>query len=270
MPVAKVGDINMEYYVEGSGPPLLMIMGFGLQASAWGETFLTELRRHFRTIRFSNRGMGLTDKPDAEYTIRMMADDAAGLLEELRIDRAHVLGVSMGGMIAQELALNHPQQVQRLLLLCTTCGARGVQPEPEVVATMVVTPGLSPQDQIRKGWSVSVTPEFLEKGRDILEEACRGDFENPAPFYVLGRQAAAIMRFDTYERLPQIRAPTLVIHGDRDQLVPVQNARILHERIPNCALRIVPGAPHGFNLERPKEVAQAVIQFLSTSVPASA
>ncbi len=268
MPIAKVGDINIEYYVEGSGPPLFLIMGYGMSASAWGEAFLTELRGHFRTIRFSNRGTGLTDKPDAEYTVRMMADDAAGLLEELSIDQAHVLGVSMGGMIAQELALDHPQRVQRLLLLCTTCGARGVQPQPEVVATMVFTPGLSPQDQIRKGWSLSVTPEFLEKGRDILEEACRVDFQNPAPFYVLGRQAGAIMRFDTYDRLPQIGAPTIVIHGDRDQLVPVQNAHILHDRIPDCDLRIVPGAPHGFNLERPKEVAQAVMQFLLPSVPA--
>jgi pimeloyl-ACP methyl ester carboxylesterase len=269
MPIAKVGDINIEYYVEGEGPPLLMIMGFSLSASAWGQAFLAALQPHFRTIRFSNRGTGLTDKPNAEYTIRMMADDAAGLLGELGIQRAHVLGISMGGMIAQELALNHPARVQALVLACTTCGARGVQPEPQVVATMVLTPGLSPQDQIRKGWSVAVTPEFLEKERDTLEEACRADLENPAPVYVLGRQLAAIMRFDTYERLSQIRAPTLIIHGDRDQLVPVQNAHILHERIPNCTLRILPGAPHGFNLERPQELAQAIVEFLS-SVPAPA
>ena len=115
MPIAKAGDISIESYVEGSGPPLLMIMGFGLQASAWGQAFLAELRPHFRMIRFSNRGTGLTDRPDAEYTIRMMADDAAGLLGELGIQRAHVLGISMGGIIAQELVLNHPEAVQAIV-----------------------------------------------------------------------------------------------------------------------------------------------------------
>ncbi len=123
MPIAKVGDINIEYYVEGEGPPLLMIMGLGGQANSWGESFLERLRPHFQIIRFSNRGTGLTDKPQVEYSIRMMADDAAGLLRELGIGKAHVLGISMGGMIAQELVLNHSQTVQGLVLGCTTPGA---------------------------------------------------------------------------------------------------------------------------------------------------
>ena len=96
MSIAKVGDINIEYYVEGEGPPLLLIIGFAGQASSWGEPFLDLLRPHFQVIRFSNRGTGLTDKPDAEYTIPMMADDAAGLLVELGIGKAHVMGISMG------------------------------------------------------------------------------------------------------------------------------------------------------------------------------
>ncbi len=116
MPMAKVGDINMEYYVEGTGPPLLMIMGLGGQAKSWGEPFLDGLRTHFQIIRFSNRGTGASDKPGGELTIRMMADDAASLLGEIGLERAHVMGISMGGMIAQELVLNHPQVVQGLAL----------------------------------------------------------------------------------------------------------------------------------------------------------
>ncbi len=270
MPLAKVGDINMEYYVEGDGPPLLMIQGFGLSAHSWGEPFLAELRPHFQVIRFSNRGTGQTDKPDAEYSIPMMADDAAGLLEELGIGRAHVLGISMGGRIAQELVLRHPQQIQGLVLGCTLCGgARAVQPEPQVTATFAPTPGLSPQDQTRKIWTVAVTAEFLDKGRDALEAAFRWELENPIPAYVLGRQIGASMRHDTYERLPRVQAHTMIIHGDKDRMVPVENAHILHDRIPNSTLRIVPDVGHGFFWEKPEESAGAVVEFL-TSVPAAA
>src|SRR5437867_8580665 len=99
MATAKAGDINLEYYIEGSGPPLLMIMGLGGQASSWGEPFLQALQQRFTTIRFSNRGTGLSDNPATAFTIRTMADDAAGLLEALGIGRPHVLGISMGGMI---------------------------------------------------------------------------------------------------------------------------------------------------------------------------
>lgn len=97
MPIVKVGDVNIEYYVEGEGPPLLMIIGGGGQASSWGEPFLERLRPYFRIVRFSNRGTGLSDSPGGELTMRLMADDAVGLLGELGIEKAHVLGISMGG-----------------------------------------------------------------------------------------------------------------------------------------------------------------------------
>src|SRR4030042_1202342 len=138
MPVAKVGDINMEYHVEGSGPPLLMIMGFSGQASSWSERFVELLRPHFQIVRFSNRGTGLTDRPQVQYSVPMMADDAAGLLRELGIGKAHVLGISMGGMIAQGLVLTRPGLVRGLVLGCTTPGrSRGVQASQEVMAVMV-------------------------------------------------------------------------------------------------------------------------------------
>ena len=146
MPIAKVGDINIEYYVEGTGPPLLMIMGWMGSAGFWGEAFLERLRPHFQTIRISNRGTGLTDKPSGDYDIRLMAEDAAGLLRELGVERAHVLGISMGGMIAQELVLNHAQVVQGLALGCTTCGfAHGVLPSSEIVTAAGQAGNVSPR-----------------------------------------------------------------------------------------------------------------------------
>jgi pimeloyl-ACP methyl ester carboxylesterase len=270
MPIAKAGDINVEYYVEGSGPPLLMIMGFSGQASSWSERFLELLRPHFQIVRFSNRGTGLTDRPQAPYSVPMMADDAAGLLAELGIGRAHVLGISMGGMIAQELVLSYPERVQGLVLGCTTPGwSHGVPPSQEVMALLMPTPGVSLEEQFRKAWPAIVTPEFVEREREFLEEMLRVGLENVTTMDTLMRQAAAIQGFDAYERLPQIEAPTFIIHGDKDQLVPPQNGDILRERIPGSTVRILPGAAHMFFWEKPAESAEAIVEFLS-SVPAPA
>ncbi len=270
MTIAKVGGINIEYYIEGQGPPLLMIMGFTGQASSWSERFLELLRSHFQIVRFSNRGTGLTDKPQVEYSVPMMADDAAGLLREVGIEKAHVCGISMGGMIAQELALNHPEQVQALVLGCTTPGgSRGVQAAPEVVALLAPVPGASPEEQFRKAWPAIVTPEFVEREREFLEEMLRIGLTNPTPMDTMVRQMMAIQAFDTCERLPQIQAPTFIIHGDMDRLVPPQNAEILHDGIPGSTMRMVAGAAHMFFWERPTESTQAIVEFLS-SVPAPA
>jgi 3-oxoadipate enol-lactonase len=270
MPIAKVGDISIEYYVEGSGPPLVMIMGFSGQASSWSERFLELLRPHFQIVRFSNRGTGLTDRPQVQYSVRMMADDTAGLLQELGIEKTHVCGISMGGMIAQELVLNHAERVQGLVLGCTTPGwSQGVPPSQETMALLMPTPGVSLEEQFRKAWPAIVTPEFVERERDFLEEMLRIGLENVTTMDTLMRQAAAIQSFDAYERLPQIQAPTFVIHGDKDQLVPPQNGDILRQRIGGSTLRMVPGAAHMFFWEKPAEAAQAIVEFLS-SVPVPA
>src|SRR3972149_6852305 len=189
MSIAKVGDINIEYYVEGEGPPLLLIIGFAGQASSWGEPFLELLRPHFQVVRFSNRGAGLTDKPDAEYTIPTMAGDAVGLLDELGIAKAHVMGVSMGGTIAQELALGHPERVLGLVLGCTGCGAaHGVPAEPQAIAMFAATPGLSAVDWAKGLNSILASPEYAERERGALEAATEEDARNPTPPHVIGRQ----------------------------------------------------------------------------------
>ncbi|MEE8345838.1 MAG: alpha/beta hydrolase, partial [Dehalococcoidia bacterium] len=249
---------------------LLMIMGFAGQASSWSERFLELLRPHFRIIRFSNRGTGLTDKPHVEYSVRMMADDAAGLLEALGIGRAHVMGISMGGMIAQELALNHAERVQGLVLGCTTPGGSlRVQASPEVLALLMPVPGASPEEQFRKAWLAIVAPEFIEREREFLEEMLHIGLENMTPVDTMMRQGAATQGFDTCDRLPQIETPTFIIHGDKDRLIPPQNADILHQRIPGSTVRMLPGAAHMFFWEMPAESAQSIVEFLS-SVPATA
>jgi len=270
VPIARVGDINIEYYVEGDGPPLLLIQGFSMSASAWGEPFLAELRPHFQVIRFSNRGTGQTDKPDAACSIPMMADDAVGLLDELSIGKAHVMGISMGGSIAQELVLSHPERVLGLVLGCTACGGPQRAPaEPQAIAMLAATPGLSAIDWVKRLAPVTLTPEYVERERDALEAFAEEFAENPTPPHVMGRHAGAGMLFDSYDRLPQMQVQTLIMHCDRDRLNPVQNAQILHDRIPNSKLRIVPEVGHSFFWEKPGESAEAIMEFLS-SVPAPA
>ena len=277
MSLARVGDAHIEYYIEGSGPPLLLISGFTAQASGWSDPFVELLQRHFQTIRYSHRGTGTSDRLSGEITLRDLADDAAGILTALGIEKAHVLGVSMGGMIAQELALNHPKRVQGLVLGCTTCGGsshshREGGPVPaatEVIALLTPEPGLSREDQVRRSWPAVTTPEFLESHADVLEERLRRSLINPTPIETAQRQMAAAQAFDTFDRLPEIKAPTLVIHGDRDVLVPVANAQVLKDRIRGAELRIVRGAGHLFTFEFPEESGAAVIEFL-TKVPVGA
>jgi pimeloyl-ACP methyl ester carboxylesterase len=277
MSMARVGDANIEYYLEGSGPPLLLLSGFTAQASGWSEPFTRLLQQQFSTIRYSHRGTGTSDRLGGDITLRELADDATGLLSALGIEKAHVLGVSMGGMVAQELVLNHPQAVLGLVLGCTTCGGAShshreggaVPAAPEVIALLTPQSGLSREEQVRRSWPAITTPEFLESHPEVLEERLRLSLINPTPIETSMKQMAAVQAFDSFERLPQIEAPTLVIHGDRDVLVPVANSYVLKERIPGAELRIVPGAGHLFTFEFPEESAAAVVEFL-TKVPVGA
>lgn len=263
MPMAKVGDINVHYDIQGRGEPLLLIMGYSGSGFMWGEEFLHPLSRHYQVIYFDNRGTGLTDKPDTEYTIPMMADDAAGLLSYLGLPSAHVFGISMGGMIAQELVLRHPQQVKQLILGCTFCGGpQAIQPPPEVIEKLMIPPDMPREEAVRRQWPVVFSPGFIKRRGAFLDRMTERALAHPTPLYVMTRQMVAIQNFNTHERLGQITAPTLVVTGDEDVLVPPANSNILAERIPGASLKIVKGAGHGFFWEAPQEVIALTREFL--------
>ena len=270
MPITKAGEINIEYHTEGEGPPLLLIMGYAGQASSWGEPFLQLLRPHFRITRFSNRGTGLSDRPEGPTTTRQMADDAANLLDALGIQKAHIVGISMGGMIAQELVLNYPQRVLGLVLGCTTSGpAHGPATTVETLTMLAPTPGLSREEMVRKAWPAICADPFIESRRDFLDEMMRTGLQNATPLVTLAQQMTAIQGHDTFERLATLDKPTLVIHGDVDKLVPPENGRVLHKQIPGAELLMLPGVAHMFFWEAPEKAASAITQFLSR-VPAPA
>lgn len=264
MPTLHVRDINLYYESHGAGDPLLMIMGLGGSALGWEPALIAGLARSFRTIIFDNRGTGRSDKPRQEYSIPGMADDAAALLDALGIRRAHIFGVSMGGMIAQEFALNHPDYVQTLTLGCTTAGGRNAVPAPPESMKILMAPreGLSDADIIRRSWPLSFTPAFVRDRREVLEAAITRVLQHPTPAYAYKLQLDATFKFKTYDRLPQISTPTLVITGAEDVLIPPRNSEIIAERIPGAELKIMAGVGHQFFNEKADEFAAALVPFL--------
>ncbi|HZO81138.1 MAG TPA: alpha/beta fold hydrolase [Candidatus Binataceae bacterium] len=264
MPTVRVRDINLYYESHGGGAPLLMIMGLGSSALSWEPALIADLARGFRTIVCDNRGTGRSDKPREEYSIPAMADDAAALLDALGIARAHVFGVSMGGMIAQELALNHPARVQTLTLGCTTAGGRNAVPAPPESMKILMAPraGLSDADIIRRAWPLGYTEGYIRSHRDVLEAAITRVLQHPTPPYAYKLQLDSTFKFKTYDRLPQITAPTLVITGAEDVLIPARNSEIIAERIPGAQVHIIPGAGHQFFHEKREEFVAALTEFL--------
>jgi len=263
MPTVHVGEVDLYYEIHGEGSPLLMINGLGASVETWSP-FWMRLAEHFRVVLFDNRGVGRSTLPKSSFTIRTMADDAAGLLEAIRVPSAFVYGASMGGQIAQELALSHPEKVRALVLGMTTCGGPpAILPPPEVMQRLATlanpSAGSSPLEVL---WSVSYTPEFLAAHRaELVREAAAVRYPPTPQGYRL--QAEASMKFNSYDRLPKIQVPTLVMAGSRDLLMPPGNARLIASRIPGAQLHIFEGAGHGFTRERPEESVKLISDFLS-------
>ncbi|HTW43796.1 MAG TPA: alpha/beta hydrolase [Solirubrobacteraceae bacterium] len=257
MTVVSVGDIHLDYERTGAGPPLLLIMGMSGTALSWGEPFLAELRRDFDVIAYDHRGVGASTRLDGPITIREMADDAAGLLDALKIDSAHVLGISMGGMIAQELALAAPERIRTLALGCTYCGGPGSErPADEVLGRVERARASGDRElALRAFWEINVSPTFAADA-DAYQRFVANAMRRAVAVEVIARQAQAIAGHDTSQRLAQIALPTLVIHGTVDQLLPVHNGRMIAQLIPAAQLEIFDGVGHLFFWERPQRSAE--------------
>ena len=262
------GDrVKIHYWVRGSGDPLVLIMGFSGSGRAWGEPFLERLEQSLKLIVIDNRGTGLSDKPDRDWTLLDMAADAVSVLDDLKIVKAHVMGVSMGGMIAQEFAINFADRVNRLILGCTSCGmTKSIQVAPEIAQQLIPNPDLSPREQSLAALSVACAPAFFnsEKGRAFVESMIEEQAKYAiTPLHTFQHQMGAIAQFDSFERLTQIRNPTLVLTGDSDVLISWQNSKILQNQIGGAKLTVLKGLGHMFPWEDPSASAKAVLDFLS-------
>ena len=264
MPHVHVNGIKLHYARQGRGQPLLLIMGLGGPAAAWDREFLRQMATDYELIAYDNRGTGRSDKPDEPYSIAAFASDAVGLLDALEIPRAHVFGISMGGMIAQEIGIEHRGRIASLALGCTTPGGRHAVPAPpESLAALEARPGQTPAEAIRDGWKLSYSRDYIAAHWDELEDTLRRVLEHPTPRFAYNRHLDATMTLRVYKRLKEIQAPTLVVTGRDDVLIPAANSEILAREIPNATLRVFDNAGHGFVSSAREPFVRVLRDFLA-------
>jgi len=232
MPTIRVNDIDMYYEIHGAGEPVALIAGLNSDHTLF-RGILPRLAERYRVVAFDNRGVGQTDKPDIPYSIEMMADDTAGLLDALGIAQAHILGTSMGGRIAVALALQHPQQVKSLILVST------------IVKSLKGTP---------------MTWARLRVSLMLRIPLIRG----PHPYYAVARQLEASRAYDCMDRLNKIQAPTLILHGKKDKSAPYRLAEEMHSGIKDSKMITYNGG-HLFFIVRQKQFIDAIEDFLDSS-----
>lgn len=263
MPFHRVNGIQIYYEEHGSGYPVLLIQGLGYPSGMWFLQ-IPALSRNFRTIVFDNRGVGKTDKPDEVYSVPLMASDAAGLLGALGIQKAHVIGVSLGGYIAQDLALGYPDLVDRLVLLSTSCGGpRYLDLTKALWDEIAKLAGLPPEQILRQGMSFAVTERFWRDFPEAIERSVGIRMENLQPLYAFTRQSAAAMNFDSRDRAHLIRQPTLILAGSQDRVMPPVLTEELAKKIPQAQFKVFPNAAHLLFLEEADSVNQVLLDFLS-------
>jgi pimeloyl-ACP methyl ester carboxylesterase len=260
MPFA-INDGNRIYWEEhGEGEPVLLIMGLGYSSEMWHRT-TPVLSRHYRTILLDNRGVGRSDCPKGPYWISEMARDAAAVLTDAGLDKAHVFGASMGGMIAQEFALAYPDRVISLILGCTAAGGpQAVAAAPEVMAALNARGLMTAEEGIQ-----AMVPYIYDEStpRDRIEEDLairRRTFPKPESYFA---QISGIMAFEAYSRLPQLTASTLVIHGENDRLVPAANGALIAKRIPRAQFVLIKNASHIFITDQERQSHETILTFLA-------
>lgn len=259
MPKVELTGTELNYERSGSGEPLLLIQGMSANHLAWGRPFPSLLERDFEVIAFDNRGMGLSSPVTEGFSIAEMAADTAGLLDALEIESAHVLGISMGGMIAQELALAHPGRLRSLTLGCTYCGGEGSQlMDPSDFRGLVEAMGSGDARKIfRAMYDLNLSPGF-RADESHFEAFTAMAAALAAPRETIGLQMQAILAHDTSARLPGISTPTMVIHGSVDRVLGYPNGPLIAGLIPGAQLETYEDVGHMFWWEQPERTAELV------------
>ncbi len=258
----------MHYEIHGNGFPLVMIMGLGSVLEFWDEHLIEELAKKYKTVVFDNRGVGGTDKPDIKYSIKIFADDTAGLMNALKIERAHVLGISMGGMIAQEFTLNYPEKVEKLVLCATNCGLgltlRLLAKIGYSIAKLHYKRKLkTPESRAEFLIPSLYTEEFIKANPEYMDEVRQRLLKYSSPFEDFERQTKAILKFNTRKRLKNIAKPTLIMQGKKDSTISYKNAFKLAELIPYSKLALFEKSAHALFNHEPESVLKTLLDFLA-------
>jgi 3-oxoadipate enol-lactonase len=262
MPFADNQGIKIYWDEEGAGEPILLIMGLGYASCMWHRS-RPVLSTSYRTIAFDNRGVGQSDVPAGPYSIAGMASDAAAVLDAAGVRSAHVFGVSMGGMIAQEFALQYPQRVRSLILGCTAAGGPTAhRAEPAAIELLRAVSAMAPAQAAEAAIPFIYDPATP---RRLIDEdiATRRPWSPTQQGYLA--QLMAIVAWESFPRLPQIKVPTLVIHGKTDRLVPVGNSETIATRIPRAQLVVLERAGHLFMTDQTEVAHKAILAFLSSA-----
>ena len=258
---APNGDVRIAYEERGDGPPLLLVHGLGYDHHGWGP-LPALLVPDFRLVLVDNRGVGESDAPEGPYTIAGLAADAVAVLDAAGIDRAHVVGVSLGGFVAQELAIAHPERVDRLVLLSTSPGGPNQYPMPaETVEMFSAYQRMEREAALRLAVKNSCGDRAVRERPDLVDEVYAYRLERAPPIEPWRAQLLAGTGFDAFERIPAIAAPTLALTGGGDVVIDPRNSELLAERIPGARLEVVPDRGHLLYWEEPEIVASMIREF---------
>ncbi|MFX1375100.1 MAG: alpha/beta fold hydrolase [Promethearchaeota archaeon] len=259
----KINDINMYYEIHGEGFPLVMILGFIQNVFWWHQYLINKLSEKFKVILFDNRGAGRTDKPRIDYSIKLFADDTMGLMDALKIEKAHVFGHSMGGHIAQELVLNYPEKVEKLILCATSCGGSKTIIGDQLSLITRQLKQYKIFELVNTIIEIFFTKEFIQNNPEAVKEIYQKIVKNPIPIHAYRRQFKAMGSFNTWVKLKGIKSPTLILHGKKDRDLPSQNADILADRIPGSKKIIFEDSSHGMHLDNVEKLTQVMLDFLT-------
>lgn len=260
MATAPDGRTRLHWESTGSGHPVLLIHGLGLSGGAWWRT-VPALADRLRVITFDHRGIGRSRSLTQVYTAEAMADDAVSVLDAAGVDRVHIYGISLGGMVAQQLALRHPDRVRSLVLGATHAGGpRACRPDDEVLEFLGRRAQLSAIEAAGASVPFNYGPRCREEHPERIEEDITERLRNPFNEQAYRAQLYAAIVHNCYGRLGRIHVPTLVVHGRHDRMIPVGNADLMAERIPHAQLRILEESGHLYPTEQP-EVDQAIGDF---------
>jgi len=262
MPLARLNGIHISYQVDGEGEPLVMIMGFTASRIGWMPQ-RRFFKKHYRVITFDNRGAGKSDKPPGPYSTSMMADDTVKLMDVLRIEKAHIMGISMGGMIAQELAINYPARVIKLVLASTY--ARQDETSGDTLGQAKFL-HLAPEKKASALISLAFNKPFYRFTIGLLARVPARFIGGSGKVGIAG-QSEACLKHDTLERLSSITAPTLVIVGTGDRIIKPVSSEVIAAKIPNATLVKVEGASHYFSFEMKNVFNREVLNFLKSDAP---
>jgi 3-oxoadipate enol-lactonase len=265
MPTAHRGEVELYYESTGGGPAVLLVMGLGMNATGWWRTVPVLAGAGLRVLAFDNRGVGRSGRPGAPYTTADMADDAIAVLDAADVQRAHIYGISLGGMIAQEIALRHSERVDRLVLGATTPGGPDAVVAPEATLAFFARRADMPAEEaVWASVPYNYAPGTRMDHGDRIAEDIRQRLRFPVESEPYRAQLAAALGHDTHDRVPGITIPTLIVHGQQDVMVDPANGRLLARLIPGARLVEFPRAAHLYPTDDPA-VDREVAAFLTAT-----